>query len=287
MENLQTKLENTRYFIKQKTNISPKIGIILGSGLSNTAKKIDVDAEFSYSSLPNFLPSKVEGHIGQLLLGRYKQNEIAVLNGRNHYYEGYSFDEICYPVRLLKMLGVEYLLITSAVGSMKKNIKKGDLVIIKDHINFMGENVLRSSFEEESIIKFLDLTDCYDNDLNAKAKSLAKIKNISVKEGTYFAVSGPTYETPAEVKAFSKLGGDVIGMSVVPEAVIAKKLNIKVCAISYVSNYAAGLQNTAITHSEVLKNAQNAAGKISDIIFGLVDCIYPVRNSRTLIKSDE
>ncbi len=260
------KIEETKNYILNKINTRPKIAIIAGSGLGNLKNLITDSFEISYSEIPHFKVSTVRGHAGKLIVGKLNNVDIFFFSGRVHYYEGYTMREISYPVRVMKSLGVENLIITCAVGSVNKNYNPGDIVLIKDHINFMGNNPLIGTHYEEFGERFPDMTNIYDGDLRNKIKNIADKENIKIYEGVYFAVSGPSYETPAEISAFEKLGGDVVGMSLIPESIPARQTGMKVVAITYVSNKASGLSEEQLSHEEVLDIGKKASTKIEQIV---------------------
>ncbi len=233
--NIILKLKETENYVRGRTAILPEVGIILGSGLGGLAESSVEDAVFNYNELPNFVSSTVAGHAGRLILGSLSNRPVAVMQGRFHYYEGYGMDEVIYPVRFLKTLGVKYLIITSACGALNPGFKLHDIVFLKDHINLMGANCLRGAHHPQFGERFPDMGQIYSPELRKKARAALKLK-LRTKEGVYTAVSGPSYETSAEIRAYRKLGGDLVGMSVVPEAVAAKQMGMCVLGISYVSN---------------------------------------------------
>ncbi|MCK4666493.1 purine-nucleoside phosphorylase, partial [Candidatus Dependentiae bacterium] len=209
-------LTRARDFIFKKTSIKPEIGVILGSGLGAFAEQLKDSTVIPYSKIPGFQRSQVKGHSNELFLGKLRNKTVAVMKGRYHYYEGYSIFDVTFPVRTLHALGVKKLIITNAAGSLKKSIPPGSLMFIKDHINLSGKNPLigiSSEFGE----KFVDLTDAYSKKLLKPAQAVAKKLMIKVKSGVYVFLTGPSYETPAEVKMLEKLGGTAVGMSTVPE----------------------------------------------------------------------
>lgn len=260
------KIEESKNYILNKIKIYPKIAIIGGSGLSNIKNSITEQTIIPYSDIPYFKNSTVQGHKGELIVGKLNNIEVFFFNGRVHYYEGYTMHEISYPIRVIKSLGVENLIITCAVGAINKNYNPGDIVLIKDHINFMGDNPLIGTHYTEFGERFPDMSNIYNEDLRKKIKDIAEKENIKIQEGIYFAVSGPSYETSAEVSAFAKLGGDVVGMSLVPESIPACQMGMKVIAITYVSNKASGLSDEKLSHEEVLAIGKNTSIKMETII---------------------
>ena len=250
----------------RKTKTNPKIAIICGSGLSNIKNVIKQEKIIPYSQIPYFKQSTVEGHNGQLVLGKLNSTDVLLMSGRFHYYEGYSMQDITYPVRVIKSLGIETLIITCAVGAVNKKYNVGDIVVIKDHINFMCNNPLIGKHYDEFGKRFPDMTNIYNKDIKKQMLKIAKNNKIKIHEGIYFAVSGPSYETPAEINSYRKLGGDVVGMSLVPESIVANQMNMKIAALTYVSNKASGLSKNNLTHSEVLKAGKTASLSIEKII---------------------
>jgi purine-nucleoside phosphorylase len=216
----------------------------------------------------------IEGHAGKLMLGHLLDTTVIVMRGRLHYYEGYSMEEIIYPVRLMRLLGIEYLIITSAAGAVNPRYRPGDIVLIRDHINAMGENCLRGAHLPQFGERFPDMTDIYKKDLRKTLLALARRDRITAHEGVYLAMSGPSYETPAEIAAFRKMGADIIGMSVVPEAMAANQMGVKVAAISYVSNLSAGVtRRTTLSHREVLETGKMVNRKLGRLLLDAVEKI--------------
>ncbi|MBN1822871.1 MAG: purine-nucleoside phosphorylase [Endomicrobiales bacterium] len=260
------KLKETESYIRNKTDLVPSVGLILGSGLGDVFESSREDVVFNYNELPHFSGSTVEGHSGKLILGKLDEVSVAVMQGRLHYYEGYSLEEVVYPIRLMKHLGINFLLITAAAGALNVKYQVGNIVIIKDHLNFMGVNCLRGKHYPEFGERFPDTKNIYDADLRRKAARTAVKHKVKTREGVYLAVPGPSYETSSEVKAYRKLGGDVIGMSVVPEAVCAKQMRTKVLALSYVSNKA----GSEMKHSDVVETGKAVSAKMAKIIYDIV-----------------
>lgn len=261
--------ESTKY-VNKKIKSNPKIAVICGSGLSNITEIIKQEKIIPYLEIPYFKQSTVEGHNGQFIFGKFNSTDILLMSGRLHYYEGYTMQEITYPIRVMKSLGVEFLIITCAVGAINPKYNPGDIVVIKDHINFMCNNPLIGKHYNEFGNRFPDMTNIYNKDIRKQILKIARNNKIKAHEGIYFAVSGPSYETPAEINAYRKLGGDVVGMSLVPESIVANQMNIKVIALTYVSNKGSGLSNKSLTHSEVLQIGKKSAISIEKIIKSFV-----------------
>lgn len=249
-------LNETINFIKEKTSIEPRVGITLGSGLSSFAELVDVDAAIPYKDIPHFAPSSVEGHPGQMVIGKLENVPVIILQGRIHFYEGHSMQQVVYPTRVLGKLGIETLIVTNAAGGTNPKMLPGDFMIIKDHINLTGNNPLIGKNIDELGPRFPDMTDPYDSTLRQKLTQILTNKNLRFHEGVYCGVLGPTYETAAEVQFIHKIGGSAVGMSTVPEVIAARHMGLKVCGISCISNLATGISNQKITHDEVKEVAK-------------------------------
>lgn len=250
------KIENAVAFLKGKYEKTPKIGLILGSGLGVLADEIENPVKIPYNEIPDFPVSTVEGHAGQLVFGILSGVEVVAMQGRFHFYEGYSFEKITFPVRVMKNLGVEVLIVTNAAGGVNEDFSPGDLMIITDHINNMGSNPLIGPNDLRLGVRFPDLSEAYSKELRQSAKEIAKRLNIQVREGVYFGNTGPIYETPAEIRMVRILGGDAVGMSTVPEVIVARHSGLRVLGISCISNMAAGILDQPLTHDEVIETTE-------------------------------
>ena len=260
-------IKQTAQYIKENLNLlSPKIAIILGSGLSGFSTVLENTTVINYSDIPNFPQSTVAGHKGQLIKGYLGGKEIICLNGRFHLYEGHEPHIIANVIHILKELGIEQLIVTNAAGSLNANLAPGSLMLIKDHINFSGKNPLACKNNDNYGPRFPSMNNAYPQELRDKLKTIAKKNNIELDEGTYFMVLGPNFETSAEVKAFGLLGGDAVGMSTVPEVIVASHCSIKVLGISVITNYAAGLKNNTPSHQETLSEADKASNKLTTLV---------------------
>lgn len=270
--NLSKVLQDAVQFVRQKApaDFKPELALVLGSGLSGLSKMVRSLAAFPYGQIPGFVSTKVSGHRGEFIAGEYYEKKVLVLSGRIHFYEGTSMAQATFPVRLVRSLGAKTIILTSAVGAINRKFRAGEVVIVKDHINFMGENPLRGEHDPSFGERFPDLTECYSKRLQALAWKLAKTNKIPVHSGNYFALSGPSYETPAEIRAFRKLGGDVVGMSLVPEAIVARQAGCEVLGLCYISNLAAGVSKSKLDHQEVLQMGQAAGKKLSKLIGEIV-----------------
>ncbi|NRD80641.1 purine-nucleoside phosphorylase [Bacillus sp. BRMEA1] len=243
-------------FLKQRFNNQPKIGLILGSGLGVLADEIEDPIKIPYQDIPGFPVSTVEGHAGQLVFGSLCGVDVVAMQGRFHFYEGYSMDKVTFPVRVMKAIGVETLIVTNAAGGVNESFSPGDLMIINDHINFTGTNPLIGPNDAKLGVRFPDMSEAYSKELRHLAKETAERLGIDVKEGVYFGFSGPVYETPAEIRMVRTLGGDAVGMSTVPEVIVARHSNMKILGISCISNMAAGILDQPLTHDEVIETTE-------------------------------
>jgi len=264
-------LKETISFIKNIYSVKPEIGIVLGSGLGNLSKEIIIEKEISYNTIPNFPVATVQGHDGKLIFGKLSGKSIVAMSGRFHYYEGYTAQQVVFPIRVMKFLGVETLLISNAAGGINPSFKVGDLMIIKDHISLLTVNPLIGKNYEELGLRFPDMSEPYNKQLIAKVKSIAAKLNIPLKEGVYAGVTGPTFETHAEYKFLHNAGGDVVGMSTVQEVIAAVHAGLKVVAISVITDMGIREEDNIITHQEVLEAAANAEPKLSAIFKQLIN----------------
>ena len=267
------KIKATANYIKERINATPEVGIILGTGLGGLVKEIEIKESIPYSEIPNFPVSTVDGHAGRLIYGTLGNREVLAMQGRFHYYEGYSMKEVTFPVRVLKSVGISHLFVSNASGGLNPDWHVGEIVIISDHINFFPEHPLRGKNESELGPRFPDMSKCYDERLRNKAKLIALENNIVVKEGVYVGVSGPTFETPSEYKMFRLLGGDLVGMSTVPEVIVARHMNLKVFGISIVTDSGVPGEIVEISHEEVQEVAMKAEPKMTLIMKKLIQGI--------------
>lgn len=251
------KIKETASWIKQRMQTNPETAIILGTGLGQLATEITDSYSFDYKDIPNFPVSTVEGHSGKLIFGRLGGKDILAMQGRFHFYEGYDMKQVTFPIRVMYELGIKTLFVSNASGGMNPNFKIGDLMIIRDHINLFPEHPLRGK-NFPTGPRFPDMHETYDLELIAKAKEIAKEKNIRVVEGVYVGVQGPTFETPAEYKMYHRLGGDAVGMSTVPEVIVAHHCGIKTFGMSIITDLGLEDQPVEVSHEEV-QEAANAA----------------------------
>ena len=248
----------------------PHVGIILGSGLGNLSREITIEKEIAYTEIPHFPVSTVEGHQGKLIFGTLNGKPVAVLSGRFHFYEGYTPAQVVFPVRVLKYLGIETLLLSNAAGGMNANFRVGDLMIINDHISLFVINPLLGKNESELGPRFPDMSEPYDKTLIQKVKGIAARLNIPVHEGVYAGVTGPTFETRAEYKFLHIAGGDAVGMSTVQEVIAARHLGMSVFAMSVITDLGIRKEENIITHEEVLAAAAAAEPKLTALFSGLI-----------------
>ncbi|MBI4396319.1 MAG: purine-nucleoside phosphorylase [Elusimicrobia bacterium] len=252
---------------------NPEIAVILGSGLGRFAETLSHSRSVPFEGIPGFVRSTVPGHAGRLVFGRLGNRTLAVLQGRFHFYEGHSMEQITFPCRVLKRLGVKTLILTSAVGGISSRLNPGDFVLVKDHINFMGNNPLFGPYFEEQGERFPDMTQVYPSGLRSLAKKAAHSMGLDLKEGIYCAVRGPCYETPAEIRMFKKFGADVVGMSLVPEAIVATQEGMRVLAVASVSNKAAGLSRKPLNHREVIEAGRRTEASFSALLAKIIQLL--------------
>jgi len=249
--------QSTAERLQKLSSLQPTLAVVLGSGFHSVPEALEVVAEVSYRKLPGFPPSGVGGHAGKVLFARAAGVPVVVLSGRAHYYEGYTMEQVTFPMRVLAAFGVRDVLITNAAGGINRKYRVGDFMQFSDHINFMGANPLRGKTPNDKM-RFVDFTQTYDPHLNRLLKQAAREAGIILHSGVYLAVSGPSYETPAEIRAFGRLGADAVGMSTVPEAIVARQCGLAVAAVSCITNPAAGRSRRPLSHAEVLASAGRA-----------------------------
>lgn len=271
-KNLFSRLEEAAHYIKEQGVESLEVGLILGSGLGELADEIKDSIVIPYADIPSFPISTVEGHAGQLVCGTLGDKKVIALQGRFHYYEGYSMEVVTFPVRVMSALGVESMIVTNAAGGVNKDFVPGDLMLIKDHINNFGTNPLIGSNDEKHGPRFPDMSFAYDEEYQKFIKDSAKELGLPLKEGVYYGTTGPTYETPAEVRMIEIVGGDAVGMSTVPEVIVARHAGIRVAGISCITNLAAGLGGT-LNHEEVIEVSARIRSSFKDLVVALLQKI--------------
>ena len=241
--------------LKRLSRLRPTLAMVLGSGFHHVLSELEVVAEVAYGKLPGFPPTGVSGHAGQLFLGRLGGTPVMVLSGRAHYYEGHPMTLVTFAVRALAAYGIRDLLLTNAAGGVNRSFHPGEFMLLTDHINLMGVNPLRGG-PLPGLPRFVDLTCAYDPGLRRLLQRAGRACGLKLRTGTYLAVSGPSYETPAEIRAFARLGADAVGMSTVPETIVARQCGLKVAAVSCITNLAAGRSRKPLSHAEVLETAE-------------------------------
>lgn len=263
-------VEKAALYLKNKGLHSPQIGLILGSGLGGLADEATNTIEVPYEDIPGFPVSTVEGHAGKLVYGDLGGKKVLAMQGRFHYYEGYSLKEVTFPVRVMKALGVSSLVVTNAAGGVNERFTPGDLMIITDHINLTSDNPLLGPNSNELGPRFTDMSEAYDKVYQSLIEAAAKEQDLSVQKGVYLGLAGPTYETPAEVRMIRTLGGDAVGMSTVPEVIVARHAGLKVAGISCITNMAAGLQDN-LNHDEVVEVTTRVRESFKSLVKALVE----------------
>jgi purine-nucleoside phosphorylase len=260
------KVQETVQFLKEKTNYSPEYGIILGSGLGTFTQDIDIEFIIPYSEIPNFPVSTVQGHKGALVFGTIGNKKVVAMQGRFHYYEGYDMQTVTFPVRVLHYLGIQNLIVSNASGGVNPNYKVGDVVLIKDHINLFPDHPLRGANDERFGPRFVNMSEPYSRTLQQKAKAIALQHNIDLKEGIYLGLQGPTFETLAEYKMVKILGADCVGMSTVPEVIVARHMNLDCLGISVITDMGDEDNIDEVNHDEVLQAAKKAEPVVRKLI---------------------
>jgi purine-nucleoside phosphorylase len=247
--------KTTATVLRKQTSLRPTLAMVLGSGFQHTLTHLEVKFEIPYGQLPGFMSVGVSGHAGKLVIGNFGKTPVLVLKGRTHFYEGHEMERVTFPIRVLAEFGIRSLLLTNAAGGINTKFKPGDFMALEDHINFMGTNPLRGP-ATPGLPRFVDMTRVYEPKLNDLLKKAAKQTKLRLHSGVYLATLGPSYETPAEIRAFSRLGADAVGMSTVPEAIVARQCGLSVAAVSCITNLAAGKSSGKLSHQEVLEIAE-------------------------------
>lgn len=267
-------IQETVQYIKQRTsNFEPEIGIVLGTGLGGLVTEIEVEFSLMYSNIPNFPISTLEFHSGKLIFGTLNGKKVIAMQGRLHYYEGYSMQQITFPIRVMKALGIQWLFVSNAAGSLNPNFKKGDLMVINDHINLQPESPLRGRNDAEMGPRFPDMSAPYNKSLIEKALEIAKANDITCHQGVYVSVTGPNLETRAEYKYLKIIGGDAVGMSTVPEVIVANHMSVPVFAISVLTDEGFPEELQPVSLEEIIETAKNAEPKMTHILSQLISAI--------------
>lgn len=263
-------VQETVSYIKEKTRFTPEFGVILGSGLGNFTEDIQIEFVLPYSEIPNFPVSTVQGHKGALVFGTIGEKKVVAMQGRFHYYEGYSMQEVTFPVRVMKYLGISKLIVSNASGGVNPKYKVGDIVLINDHINLVPEHPLRGKNDERFGPRFVNMSEPYSKKMIVLTKELAQKNNIEVKDGIYLGLQGPTFETLAEYRMVKILGADCVGMSTVPEVIVARHMDLETFGISVITDMGDEGSIKAISHDEVLEAARKAEPKVRMLIKDLI-----------------
>ncbi len=263
---LYERAQEAARFIRTRTDVTAPVAIVLGSGLGAFAGDLKDATAIPYEEIPGFARSTVEGHAGRLVIGRAGEVTVAAMQGRFHFYEGYSLEEVTFPIRVLKLLGVQTLVLTNAAGTLKTDFTPGSLMVISDHLNLLGDNPLRGPNDERFGPRFPDLTSVYPRRLQDIVIAEANEMGLEVYRGVYAALAGPSYETPAEIRMMRALGADVVGMSTVPEAIVARHMSMQVIGISCITNLAAGVSDEPIDHSQVMAIGERVRGNFTTLL---------------------
>jgi purine-nucleoside phosphorylase len=258
--------EHATRIIRAQINVEPRIAVVLGSGLGSFADAFEERVNIPYEEIPGFMRSTAEGHAGQLVVGKVDSVPVVAMQGRMHYYEGYSLEEVTFPVRTFKLLGIKTLILTNAAGGINVQLTQGALMVLSDHLNLMGDNPLRGANDERFGPRFPDMSSVYSPELQELVIEEAKAIGVEVRRGIYGALSGPSYETPAEIHLLRNLGADAVGMSTVPEAIVARHMGLEVLGISCITNMAAGIGDEPINHEEVMATGDRVRGTFAELL---------------------
>jgi len=263
---LLEKIKEAVSYLEDKISIDIEVGLILGSGLGVLAEDIENKVKIKYEEIPNFPVSTVEGHAGQLVIGKLEGKNVVAMQGRFHYYEGYSMQEITIPVRVMKLLGINNMIVTNAAGGINRNFDPGDFMIITDHLNLMGDNPLIGENYNEFGPRFPDMSNAYNKELREIAEKTARKEGLTIRNGVYAGMSGPSFETPTEIRKLRKDGADAVGMSTVPEVIVANHMDIDVLGISCITNMAAGILPQPLTHEEVIEITEKVKPEFQKLV---------------------
>ena len=268
MQNLDlyARAELAAQTIRTLTSEKPRLAIVLGSGLGAFADDFEDAVRIPYQQIPGFVTSTAQGHAGSLVMGKVEGVPVLAMQGRVHYYEGYSLEEVTFPVRTFKLLGIETLVLTNAAGGVDVQLSQGTLMVISDHLNFMGVNPLRGPNDERFGPRFPDMSEVYSRDLQEQVVEEAREMGVIVRRGIYAALAGPSYETPAEIHMIRSFGADAVGMSTVPEAIVARHMGLNVLGISCITNMAAGISENLINHDEVMETGKRVRGIFTELL---------------------
>lgn len=263
---LYERAENAARIIRARAPLEAQIAIVLGSGLGGFADEFEDSVALPYREIPGFVSSTAQGHVGSLVIGKVSGVPVMAMQGRVHYYEGYSLEQVTFPIRTFKLLGVKTLILTNAAGGIDVQLSQGALMVISDHLNLMGVNPLRGPNDERFGPRFPDMSEVYARDLQELASEEAKALGITTRRGVYGALAGPSYETPAEIHMLRGFGADAVGMSTVPEAIVARHMGLRVLGISCITNMAAGISEAPINHEEVMETGQKVRESFTQLL---------------------
>ena len=270
MKKMLRNLRQSVDYIHAVTDIQPQVALVLGSGLGAIVRDIKNPVKISYENIPHFPMASVEGHAGELVLGSLCGKRVVTMSGRFHYYEGHSLADITYPVRVMKFLGAPILLVTNAAGAINRGFKVGDFMLITDHINNFKQDPLRGEHADEFGPRFVDMSYAYDRDLLALAERVGRREGIRLQKGVYLASTGPSYETPAEIRGYAVIGADAAGMSTIPEVIVARQMHMRVLGVSCLTNMAAGVLEKPLSHAEVIETTRRVKGDFMRFIKAIV-----------------
>jgi len=271
---LYERAEHAARVIRARTKLEPRIALVLGSGLGGFADEFEEAVAVPYEEIPGFMRSTAQGHAGRLVIGKVNEVPVLAMQGRVHYYEGYSLEEVTFPVRTFKLLGAKTLILTNASGGINVQLSQGTLMVISDHLNLMGDNPLRGPNDDRFGPRFPDMTAVYSHELQALVVEEAKALGVEVRRGIYGALSGPSYETPAEIHLLRSLGADAVGMSTVPEAIVARHMGLEVLGISCITNMAAGISDEPIKHEDVMATGDRVRETFAQLVRRVVNRIH-------------
>src|SRR6185369_8824178 len=273
LADLYSRAENAARSIRARTAVDAKIAVVLGSGLGGFAEDFEDSVALPYREIPGFVSSTAEGHVGSLVIGKVEGVPVLAMQGRVHYYEGYTLEEVTFPIRTFKLLGIKTVLLTNAAGGINVQLQQGALMVLSDHLNLMGTNPLRGPNDERFGLRFPDMSTVYSPELQELVVEEARAIGVEVRRGIYGALSGPSYETPAEILMLRNLGADAVGMSTVPEAIVARHMGLEVLGISCITNMAAGLSDEPIDHEEVMATGDRVRGTFTELLRRVVGAI--------------
>ena len=270
---LYERAEHATRIIRSRISVEPRIAVVLGSGLGGFADDFDEPVAIPYEDIPGFVRSTAQGHKGRLVIGKVDSIPVLAMQGRVHYYEGYSLEEVTFPIRVFNLLGIKTLVLTNAAGGINVQLTQGALMVISDHVNLMGVNPLRGPNDERFGPRFPDMSAVYSHELQELVVEEARAINVEVRRGIYGALSGPSYDTPAEIHLLRNLGADAVGMSTVPEAIVARHMGIEVLGISCITNMAAGISDEPINHEEVMATGDRVRATFTELLQRVIGAI--------------